>query len=759
MRAPGKLELLLVILATILALGSYVSPARCEEVYYRITIDTYPIHVSVTVDGVTYLPTQLPITFTWVEGSTHTLSLPKTEIYTEANTRLVFTGWNDGVEDASRTIIVSKSANIVALFKTQYFLSIISPYGSPWGQGWYDEGSLATFGVKPVDEIVKGKVRAIFSGWSGGLTPWSANNSIYMFKPVEVTANWKRQYWLQVNADIRVTNVSGWYDEGSKATLMAMDEYEPKKDGHKFVFDKWVITKDSMIVTEISSPTASLTIDSYYEVGALWKEYWYLKIASDCVEIKGEGYYPAGSIVTLSAPMVHELIPGEERVVFIGWTGSIESNSSEIKVVMNDFKIIEANWAKQYYLEVKSDCRGVYGSGWYDEGSNVTFYAESPISSSLGVRYVFTGWSDGVKESVRTITINDAAVYTAIYKKQYLLTILSPYGSPKGQGWYDEGGLATFSIEPMEEIIKGKVRVVFAKWSDGLTPWSANNSIYMFKPITISAEWKRQYWLEVDTSVGGTIVGTSGWYEGGSRVTISAVPEYEPEKNRHKFVFNKWISIGENFAPIEREESPVTTVVINNYYEIRAEWREYWYLRVESRYGTPEGEGYYPAGSTAEVSVDPEFILVPDEVRMVFIGWTGSISSNSPSVRIFMNQPKFLKAEWKRQYYLKLISKHGGVYGSGWYDENSTAKFYAEASMGIGWGTKLVFDGWNGDYVGSSLNGSIVMDGAKTIIANWRVDQSELYANLVIIIIVIIVCIILVKKGILPKMYKLRKKE
>ena len=396
---------------------------------------------------------------------------------------------------------------------------------------------------------------------------------------------------------------------------------------------------------------------------------------------------------------------------------------------------------------------------WEKGSIHSVILPDTEIYKEEGTRLVFAQWNDGSKEASRVITVERDVTLIALYKTQHFLTIISPYGNPKGQEWYDEGMLANFSIDPINEIVPGKIRVVFVKWSDGLSPWSPENSIYVLRPLTITVEWKKQYWLQIDTAIEGTTVTPSGWYDEGSRVIIRAIPEFEVEKNKHKYVFDKWVNLGENLAPIEEEDNPSTSLIVDNYYWLRAEWEEYWYVKIDSDYGSPVGEGYYPEGSVVEVSVDPVVEVIPGETRMVFNGWSGSVVSDSPNLRIAVDGPKVLKAHWKKQYYLKLVSKYDEVYGSGWYDEGSVAKFYAKSSTDRGWGIKLIFDKWIGNYVGKSPEGSIVMNEPKTITASWYFDYSGLYINIAIIVSIIIVCSILTKKFILPKVYKVRTKR
>jgi hypothetical protein len=63
--------------------------------------------------------------------------------------------------------------------------------------------------------------------------------------------------------------------------------------------------------------------------------------------------------------------------------------------------------------------------------------------------------------------------------------------------------------------------------------------------------------------------------------------------------------------------------------------------------GTPQGGGYYDAGSTAKFSVtSPEGYLI----QQVFVQWQGDYTGTSPQASITMNGPKTVNAEWTTSY-------------------------------------------------------------------------------------------------------------
>jgi hypothetical protein len=141
-----------------------------------------------TTDGKSYLPNELPASFDWLSGTTHRFDIPL-QIETEDGTRLVFTSWNDG--DMSSSRIVSGGGEYTANYKTQYKLTVESPYGRPEGDGWYDSGSKATVSINANEGTI---IQRTFAGWSGDYTGQETTVSLTMDKTKTIKANWKSNY-------------------------------------------------------------------------------------------------------------------------------------------------------------------------------------------------------------------------------------------------------------------------------------------------------------------------------------------------------------------------------------------------------------------------------------------------------------------------------------------------------------------------------------------------------------------------------------
>jgi len=148
-----------------------------------------------------------------------------------------------------------------------------------------------------------------------------------------------------------------------------------------------------------------------------------------------------------------------------------------------------------------------------------------------------------------------------------------------------------------------------------------------------------------------------------------------------------------------------------------------YYLTVYSGGGNVSGEGWYDEGTIANVTAESHVLSSEGRMRMVFSGWSGDLNSTSKKVSIRMVAPRKVIADWSIQYLLEIVSPLCKVEGSGWYNAGSVASFFIGSSLMFGqFGVRYYFEGWSGDFVGSSLMGSIVMDTPHRIVAEWRTD-------------------------------------
>lgn len=145
-------------------------------------------------------------------------------------------------------------------------------------------------------------------------------------------------------------------------------------------------------------------------------------------------------------------------------------------------------------------------------------------------------------------------------------------------------------------------------------------------------------------------------------------------------------------------------------------------LQVVSLYGSPAGADWYDDGATAYARLAANVTAGAEGVTYVFVKWEGDASGQGMiSDPIVMDRAKKAVAAWKTQYRLLMSSDPVGIFPSStvWLDEGSVTDFSAiERTNGTD--ARYVFYEWSGDYAGTSMEGSLKMDGPKSITAKYR---------------------------------------
>jgi len=120
-----------------------------------------------------------------------------------------------------------------------------------------------------------------------------------------------------------------------------------------------------------------------------------------------------------------------------------------------------------------------------------------------GKRLRFDRWSDGFTEPNRTVNVRSASHLEAVYAIQYRLTLTGEQGTATGQGWYDAGSTATFSV-PRVEPLSGFLgslggKLTFQSWYENgksITN-SPSGSIVMDEAHTLTVVWQPDYLMPI----------------------------------------------------------------------------------------------------------------------------------------------------------------------------------------------------------------------------------------------------------------------
>jgi hypothetical protein len=312
----------------------------------QAVFDTNPVIASLTIDGVAYALSELPISKEFILGTTHTFDASSTSGAHEA---IDIESPHPYPGDYDYTWIVTRQD---ATKIRVHFNYISTEYN-------YDH-------VYIKDN--EGSVSAAYSGiYDHMRSAWVSGNTLE----------------IQLNSD-----VSGAGDG------FVIDGVEWEGNSAKHTFSHWS--------DNTTSASRTMTFSTLMSYVANYASQYYLRVQSELGNAQGEGWYDQGDTPSFSVTSFVEEGSGT-RYAFANWSGDSTDTSSASSAIMDSPKVVTANWKLQYYLTVQSDRGNPQGSEWYNAGTEATISVRSPIGTII--RRVFPGWSGDSTANTKTATI------------------------------------------------------------------------------------------------------------------------------------------------------------------------------------------------------------------------------------------------------------------------------------------------------------------------------------------------------------------
>ncbi len=142
------------------------------------------------------------------------------------------------------------------------------------------------------------------------------------------------------------------------------------------------------------------------------------------------------------------------------------------------------------------------------------------------------------------------------------------------------------------------------------------------------------------------------------------------------------------------------------------------------------GGDWYKAGTSVQTNQVPTNVPGTAGTQYAFKGWEVDGSPQSGNgITLTMDKPHKAVATYETQYQLLIDSPYGNPMGQGYYASGSTATFSVTTPSGFP--VQQIFVRWEGDYTGTSPQGSITMDKPKVIHAVWSTSYLPLIALIV----------------------------
>ncbi|MDO5314711.1 MAG: choice-of-anchor J domain-containing protein [bacterium] len=363
-----------------------------------------------------------------------------------------FAGWDDGIMDNPRTVIVTEDHTFTAQFEIRQCVITTEVYpensGTVNGGGTYNYGST-------VHLTAHSNTGYTFSQWNdGNLTN---PRSIFVEGDATYTAVFTPlQYEITTECDPveggTVTG-AGIYDYGTVASLTATPN-------ENYIFLCW---SDGIV----SNPR-NVTVTGNANYKALFylqgtPQYTITVLPNDPAlgTVTGGGTYPQGSTIEISATPF-------ENVAFRSWDDGNTDNPRSITVTgdMTFTALFEAvQPGETYTITVRSEnplMGTVFGGGTYPVNTIIN------IGASPNQGFYFSGWQDGDMNNPRSITVTGDAEYVASFSTNptvtYTVTVYydETQGFIIGAGTYNAGATASLAAIPADGYY-------FKKWGDGNT--------------------------------------------------------------------------------------------------------------------------------------------------------------------------------------------------------------------------------------------------------------------------------------------------
>jgi len=258
---------------------------------------------------------------------------------------------------------------------------------------------------------------------------------------------------------------------GSTTIYASVDVSTMSSSGEAHTISFWIDPTYGGIVED--SQTASISYTPVY----------YLTVETGYGSAGGYGYYASGTTTWAGLSTGEVSISTGTKAVFSHWSISGVSWGSNyaqsLGILMDSNKTIVANWDIYHQLTVTGGNSGTIGynnGAWIEEGTTATSYTSyvyntvTEQSRTNVYRYNVDGasWVNIERaysgNALASLTMDAPHTINWGSLTQYYLKIISVRGTQSGQGWYDGGTDATFSISATVSAGEGS-QYVLSGWT------------------------------------------------------------------------------------------------------------------------------------------------------------------------------------------------------------------------------------------------------------------------------------------------------
>jgi PKD repeat protein len=587
----------------------------------------------------------------------------------------------------------------------------------------------------PILQTAGEGTRYFYTNWSdGGLI---AHSITVGTSPVTYTAEYKVQYYLGVldgRGGAAHPVGSDWYDPGTQVQISVDATALDEAGTTRYQFNRWQGTGNgSYSGTQLH---ATVTMNGPVIEQAVWGagEY-YVTVASPYGTTTGSGWYAAGAAASFSVGTDVATGPGR-RQAFVRWVGQgTDSYTGPLNpgsITVHAPVVETAEWKVEYFLDIVSDYGAPTGEGWYAEGGVASIGCDSTVAIQTGRRARFAGWFGSGTGAYtgplrqKTLTVTAPVTETVQWGTQYMLAVISEYGSPAGSGWYNEGVRARFSCDTLVQS-GADVRNRFKGWQGvgggSYTGTDPSGEVVMLNAVTEEADWDQEYRISIAIDPAGTgsvqpFASGSGWSPSGGTVELRALGRADLG-----YGFNYWSGSASGNAnplslPVDGPKSLTAHFKQGNVF-ITTDPPGL-LVRINGASAAAPVVFDAAAGTSISVSVDS---LQGDAVstRYAFRGWSDGLPRSHSITATGSTQR--LTASFGSQYFVNVVSDYGSPSGEGWYESGASAAVRIDTAAAVTPNARQRFAGWTGTGPGSVTSGTpeirFAVTGPVTERARW----------------------------------------
>jgi uncharacterized protein YjiK len=540
-----------------------------------------------------------------------------------------------------------------------------------------------------------------------GLTPNTAYCVSVQGICDEVQTNWSDPvYFTTTESDTTTTTtvtimasanpanggtVSGYgeFSIGDTCTLIAT-----ANTGYTFL--NW--KKDNVVVSDSTSYTFTVTGTAEYVANFQLNTYTITVTANPTNggTVTGGGTYNHGDQATLSAT-------ANTGYTFNGWSDGVTENPRTVDVTGNADYV--ANFQlNTYTITVTANPTNggtVSGGGTYNHGDQAT------LTATANTGYTFSGWSDGVTENTRIVTVTGPAEYVANFQlNSYLISATAnptEGGSVTGGGTYNHFENVTLTATANEGY-------TFTGWADGVQ--DAQRTVTVTGPAEYVANFQLNSYQITATaypSAGGTVTG-GGTYNHFETCTLTATP------NAY-YDFTNWTKNGQVVSTSATYSFTVTEggTYIANFTRVNHQITA---MVNPAESGNVSGAGSYTHGSTCTLTATAN-------TGYAFSSWTknGAVVSSNPAYSFTVTEDATYIANFTPVMYTITVSADpsvgGTASGNGTYLYNENCTVNAMPNAGY------TFTNWtnNGTVVSTEQSYTFTVTQDANLVAHFTQDH------------------------------------